>query len=123
VSTKVYILAMAAAMLPIAAVADGGDVVSVVEGGEVAHQVRPAYPAKAQRAGIEGTVVVQVEIRRDGTVRRTEAIRGPQRLRRPATSAIKQWRWQPSLLHGQPVERQAEVWCWFVLRAPDGRRP
>jgi protein TonB len=93
-----------------ALVAAAADVVTVADGGQAIHQLKPRYPKRVQKAGIAGTVVVEVR------VKGAEVIRGPERLRAPALAAVKQWRWTPTMLHGKPVERVAEVWCWYVLK-------
>jgi TonB family protein len=51
----------------------------------------PVYPAIAVAARVEGTVIVRVEIRPDGTVLKAEVISGPEMLRISAIQAAKKW--------------------------------
>ena len=64
----------------------------------------------------DGAVVIQVQVAPDGTVQSAEVLHGPDALRKASLTAIRQWRWMPTLLHGQAVPREAEVWFWYTLR-------
>ncbi len=69
-------------------------------------QMKPVYPADAQAAGIEGTVLLRAVISKEGTLLNLSAINqsvDPE-LVQAAIDAVKQWRYQPTLLNGQPVE-------------------
>ena len=79
-------------------------------------QVKPHYPRTAQKHGVAGAVVIQVQVAPDGTVQSAEVLHGPDALRKASLTAIRQWRWMPTLLHGQAVPREAEVWFWYTLR-------
>jgi len=85
-------------------------------GGNVIRQVKPHYPRTAQKHGVAGAVVIQVQVAPDGTVQSAEVLHGPDALRKASLTAIRQWRWMPTLLHGQAVPREAEVWFWYTLR-------
>ena len=69
-------------------------------------QTRPVYPADAQAAGIEGTVLLRAIISKDGTLLNLSSISqsADPELVQAAIDAAKQWRYQPTLLNGQPVE-------------------
>lgn len=69
-------------------------------------QVKPEYPAELQQAGVQGTVVLQGIISKSGDVVSTKVLSTDvdQRLVQLALDAFKQWRYQPALLNGEPVE-------------------
>ncbi len=67
-------------------------------------QVTPAYPYAAQGLGIQGTVQVQAIIGTDGRVRTVEVLSGECLLAEAVTAAVRKWRYQPTLVNGQPVE-------------------
>ncbi len=73
------------------------------------YQPKPAYPREAQKAGIEGTVRMEVVIARDGTVQNVKLLSGPPVLASAAMKAVGKWRYRPSLLNGEPVEVVTEV--------------
>jgi len=78
-------------------------------------KVQPGYPEQALRAGMQGPVVLQAWIARDGTIRELKLIRGSFLLGEAAYQAVKQWRYQPYLLNGRPVEAQTLVTVDFRL--------
>ncbi len=75
----------------------------------------PAYPDSAKIAGVEGSVVMQAIISRNGTVKRVYVIQGDQRLRNPAMEAVYKWHYRPYLLDGQPVDVATTVTVDFDL--------
>ena len=64
----------------------------------------PLYPTLANAVGLEGGVILEVIIARDGTVDGLTVLGGQHLLRDAATNAVRQWRYQPFLLRGEPVE-------------------
>jgi len=88
---------------------------SALLAGALIHRVEPAYPSVAQEHGIGGTVNLRVTVGRDGTVRKVKVISGPSLLRPAATNAVRQWRYEPSLVKGKPVEVDREVSVEFQL--------
>jgi TonB family protein len=66
-------------------------------------QVRPVYPEVARIAGIEGTVSMRVLIGKEGKVEQLRVVSGEEALRTAAMDAVRQWRYQPLLLNGEPV--------------------
>jgi protein TonB len=78
-------------------------------------KVQPSYPEKALRARLQGSVVLQAWIRKDGTIRDLKLIRGPWLLGQAACEAVKQWRYKPYLLNGKSVEAQTFVTVNFSL--------
>ncbi len=73
------------------------------------YQPKPAYPREARKAGIQGTVRMEVVIARDGTVQNVKLLSGPPALAPAAMKTVGKWRYRPSLLSGEPVEVVTEV--------------
>ena len=72
-------------------------------------ETKPDYPATARQAGVDGNVVVRIVIDKAGNVVDARAIAGPEMLRGAAVDAVRQWRYDPSSLNGQPVSVQMPV--------------
>jgi TonB family protein len=72
-------------------------------------KVQPVYPSQAARTGLQGAVVLQALIARDGSVRDLKLIRGYLVFGRAAFDAVKQWRYKPYILNGQAVETQTQI--------------
>ncbi len=65
----------------------------------------PVYPEAARRARIQGVVVLECIIGKDGAVREAKVLRGlPLGLTEAAVDAVKKWKFKPSTLNGKPVE-------------------
>lgn len=87
-----------------------------VEPPKAIRHVRPAYPAQAKAAGIEGTVVLRMVIQKDGSVGDLTVMGGAYpALAAEAENAVRQWRYQPALLNGQPVEVVTTIEVEFRL--------
>lgn len=67
-------------------------------------KVPPEYPPEARAAGIEGKVVLEAVIGKDGTVRDIKVLRSIPQLDGAALRALRQWRYDPATLHGEPVD-------------------
>lgn len=65
--------------------------------------VKPAYPPEAQKAGIQGVVIVEVVIGPDGKVKDVKVLRSIPMLDQAAIDAVKQWEFVPTLLNGVPI--------------------
>ncbi|MBM3737389.1 MAG: TonB family protein [Acidobacteria bacterium] len=79
-------------------------------------QERPQYPDAAKRAGVEGTAMLRAVISVDGSVINVTPLSGSDSaLAEAAASAVKQWKYQPALLNGQPVETVTVVEIVFKL--------
>jgi len=88
---------------------------SGVAAGMLVHQVKPQYPPLAMQARIQGTVVLQAVIGKDGTVRDLHLVSGHPMLAPAAIEAVKQWRYRPYLLNNEPVEVDTQVNVNFTL--------
>lgn len=79
------------------------------------HQVKPQYLAPAKLARIEGRVALQAVIGKDGTIENLHVISGHPLLVAAAIDAVKQWRYKPYFLNGEPVEVETQIVVNFVL--------
>jgi len=73
----------------------------------------PVYPAVARDAGIEGDVVIDTTIDKTGKVTAMKVVSGPPMLRQAALEALRQWKYEPSKLNGEPVPIQMTVTIRF----------
>lgn len=78
-------------------------------------QPRPAYPALAKQARISGTVRFTAVIGRDGAIANLTLVSGHPLLVQAAQDAVKQWRYRPTLLNGEPVEVLTQIDVNFTL--------
>jgi TonB family protein len=86
-------------------------------------KVDPVYPPIAKTARIQGSVVLAVEIDKEGAVTSVQVVSGHPMLATAATDAVKQWRYRPYILNGEPVAVRTEVTVNFQLGAPDPNFP
>ncbi len=78
-------------------------------------KVLPNYPEQAVKARLQGPVVLQAWIARDGTIQDLKLVRGSFLLGQAAYRAVKQWRYQPYLVNGRAVEAETFVTVDFRL--------
>ncbi|HEY4842742.1 MAG TPA: energy transducer TonB [Terriglobales bacterium] len=83
--------------------------------GLLIRKVTPNYPQLAKQARIQGSVVLQAEISKDGTIQNLQLISGHPMLAPAAIEAVKQWRYKPYLLNGEPVAVETQVVVNFSL--------
>lgn len=83
--------------------------------GKLEHMVQPVYPMWARERHVEGSVVLQVQIGRDGLVQHVDVVQGDLDLARAAVEAVRQWRYSPYQLNNQPVATTKEVTLNFKL--------
>ena len=77
------------------------------------HSVEPVYPSEAAGQKLQGPVVLQATIGRDGSVEDLKIVRGYFVLGRAAVAAVKQWRFQPYSVNGHPAETQTVLTISF----------
>ena len=94
---------------PASSVAREG-IVEVSPEGSPVHRVEPEYPEAARQQGIQGLVVLDVRIGRDGAVQDVKVVSGKQVLADAAIAAVKQWKFKP-----EKVERQTRVTLNFRM--------
>ena len=75
----------------------------------VIHRVDPDYPAAARLEKLQGIIVLDVIVDRDGSVADVHTKNGPEILARAATDALHWWRFEPYRLNGQPVAVETTV--------------
>jgi len=83
--------------------------------GLLIRKVQPAYPPLARQARIQGQVLLQAEISRDGSIENLRLISGHPMLAPAAIEAVKQWRYKPYILNGEPVEVETQITVNFTL--------
>lgn len=88
---------------------------SGVAEGQLLHKVEPVYPPEAKRKRIQGTVLLQATIGKDGAMKELKLISGPPELAEAAIGAVQQWRYRPYLLQGSPVEVETIVKIRFHM--------
>ncbi len=88
---------------------------SGVSQGNLIRKTQPNYPPLARQARIQGTVLMEATISADGTIENLRVISGHPMLIAAAVEAVKQWRYRPYLLNGQPVEVQTTIQVNFNL--------
>jgi protein TonB len=98
---------------PAQSVKVGGQLVSA----RVLSRVDPEYPKIARQAGASGVVELEATITADGRVKNPHVIRGNSMLQKAAIDAVLQWRYQPAMLNGKPVESPVEIKLNFVTQS------
>ena len=88
---------------------------SGVSQGLLIRKVPPAYPPLARQARIQGTVILQAQISKTGEIENLTLVSGHPMLAPAAIEAVKQWRYKPYLLNGEPVEVDTQVQVNFTL--------
>jgi outer membrane biosynthesis protein TonB len=83
--------------------------------GKLANLVDPPYPAEAEQKHIEGTVKLHATIGVDGSVKDLRALSGPAPLIPASLIAVREWRYDPTLLNGRPIETQEDISVVFRL--------
>jgi len=86
-----------------------------VSQGLLIKKVSPTYPANALRMGVEGRVELLATISDTGEITHVQVISGDKQLTKAAADAVKQWKYKPYLLNGEPVEIQTQVTVNFKL--------
>jgi protein TonB len=89
-------------------------------GGEVReprllHSVLPQYPQIAKQARAEGDVVIDTQIDAAGNVTQMKVVSGPMLLREAAMAALRHWKYEPTMLNGQPMPVEMRVVIKFRL--------
>jgi periplasmic protein TonB len=84
--------------------------------GSLVNRVEPDYPRIAIITRLSETVLLRATIGTDGDVHGIEALSGNPILAEAARAAVRQWRYRPTLLDGQPVEVETQITVNFVLQ-------
>jgi len=83
--------------------------------GNLLKQVPPVYPEEAKKAGIQGSVVLEIVISKEGVPTDLRVASGPRELQNSAIDAVRQWRYKPYLLNGDPIEVTSTVTITYSL--------
>jgi len=86
-----------------------------VQAAKLINRVQPMYPPLARQTRISGTVKLHAIIGKNGVVEQLQVVSGHPLLVQSALDAVKQWRYQPTLLNGEPVEVDTEIDVIFSL--------
>jgi len=86
-----------------------------VQEAKMLHRVIPTYPPLAKAARIQGQVKLEGVISRDGLIQQLRVVSGHPLLVQAALDAVKQWRYRPTLLNGEPVEVISPIDVNFIL--------
>ncbi|MFZ1008526.1 MAG: energy transducer TonB [Candidatus Sulfotelmatobacter sp.] len=89
--------------------------VSSISEGNLTRKVQPAYPPLARSARIQGMVVLQAVISREGTIKDLKVLTGHPMLVGAAVDAVRQWRYRPYVLNHEPVEVETQITVDFSL--------
>jgi len=81
----------------------------------ISRPVEPNYPMLAKQMKVQGSVVLQALIGRNGNIEDLHVLSGPAILSSAAMQAVKQWRFRPYYLSGEPVETQARITVNFSI--------
>lgn len=87
----------------------------MVQQANLVRMVQPVYPAIAKAARIQGTVVLHAVIAKNGAIEELQYMSGPPLLVQSAMDAVRQWRYRPTLLNGEPVEVETTIQVIFSL--------
>ncbi|MFZ0951879.1 MAG: energy transducer TonB [Candidatus Sulfotelmatobacter sp.] len=89
--------------------------VSHMSEGDLVHKVVPTYPPLARAARLQGQVVLQAVISRQGTIENLRVLAGHPILVPAAIEAVRQWRYRPYILNNEPVEVETQITVNFSL--------
>jgi protein TonB len=87
-----------------------------VQESRLIHQVKPAYPPLAKQARVQGAVVLEAVINKEGTIQSLRVVTGHPLLTGAALDAVQQWRYRPTLLNGEPVEVITTITVTFTFQ-------
>ncbi len=79
------------------------------------HKVQPVYPLLARQARVQGAVELRAIIGKTGAIENLAVVRGHPMLATAAVEAVKQWRYRPYLLNGEPIEVETDITVNFFL--------
>jgi len=81
----------------------------------VARPVQPSYPLLARQMKVEGSVILQAMISKDGVIQNLRVVSGPHILASAAEDAVRQWHFKPHFEGAEPVETQAKITVNFTI--------
>jgi protein TonB len=87
-----------------------------VQAANLIHQVNPVYPPIARQTRVQGVVVMEAVISKDGSVESLRVVSGHPLLLQTALDAVKQWKYRPTMLNGEPVDVVTTITVTFTLQ-------
>jgi protein TonB len=90
--------------------------ISHLQESKLVKKVLPEYPTIAQRAHVEGVVYLQIVVNEEGDISEVKVLQGHPLLVDEAVRAVKQWKYSPTLLNGEPVPVVSTVTVIFRLK-------
>jgi periplasmic protein TonB len=106
------------ASAPVSVPKPSPEVLNISQGvtqGMILKKVQPVYPQQALSMHVQGAVQLQATIAKDGAIKNVKVLKGDGLLARAAVDAVRQWKYKPYYLNGEPVEIQTEITVNFKL--------
>jgi periplasmic protein TonB len=91
-------------------------VMTHLESAMLIHRVEPIYPPLARQIHREGQVELHAIIATDGTIQSLQVVSGDTLFLQSAVDAVRQWRYRPTVLNGQPVEIDTYITVIYTLQ-------
>lgn len=92
--------------------------ISHMSEGDLVHKVLPTYPPLARAARVQGRVLLQAVISKEGMITNLRVLAGHPMLVKAALAAVQQWRYRPYILNNEPVEVETQITVNFGLDQP-----
>jgi TonB family protein len=89
----------------------------------ITYRTMPVYPQAAERQGIQGTVLLDTVVGKDGRVLEVHPASGPPELANAAMDAVKNWRFSPFTLDGDAIEVETTIGVEFRINDPGPGAP
>ena len=89
--------------------------ISHMSEGDLVHKILPTYPPLARAARLQGQVVMQAVISKQGAIENLRVLSGHPMLVPAAIEAVRQWRYRPYILNSEPVEVETQITVNFSL--------
>jgi protein TonB len=103
-------------IMPVAAVPIARPIsISHISEGNLVHKILPTYPALARAVRLQGQVLLQAVISKQGTIENLRVLAGHPMLVPAAIEAVRQWRYRPYILNNEPVEVETQITVNFSL--------
>jgi len=90
--------------------------ISHLEQADLIHRVNPVYPPLAKQTRVQGIVVLEATISKDGAIESLRVVSGHPLLSQAALDAVKQWRYRPLVLNGEPTDVITTITVTFTLQ-------
>jgi periplasmic protein TonB len=89
--------------------------ISIISEGNLIRKVQPTYPPLARAARLQGQVVLQAVISKQGAIENLRVLSGHPMFVPAAIEAVRQWRYRPYILNSDPVEVETQITVNFSL--------